>query len=63
MAYLMHMIGLSREEAKALLIESALRWERPAVPDSHLGFGRVPVKIDDILSVKNNEIKFFVRDC
>lgn len=60
MAYLMHMIGLSREEAKALLIDSALRWERPAVPDSHLGFGRVPVKIDDILSVKNNEIKFFV---
>ena len=60
MAYLMHMIGLSREESKALLIDSALRWERPAVPDSHLGFGRVPVKIDDILSVKNNEIKFFV---
>lgn len=60
MAYLMHMIGLSREEAKALLIDSALRWERSAVPDSHLGFGRVPVKIDDILSVKNNEIKFFV---
>lgn len=60
LAYLIHKIGLSREEAKALLIDSTLNWEKQAFPNRYLGFGRVPVKIDDVLSVKNNEIKFFI---
>lgn len=60
MAYLMYKIGLTREEAKALIIDSSLSWTESADPDIYHGFGKVPVKIDDVLAVKDNEIRFFI---
>lgn len=59
-AYLMYKIGLSREEAKALIIDSTLVWEEHSGFDNYHGFGCVPLKIEDILSVKDSEIKFFI---
>lgn len=60
LAYLMYKVGLNREEAKALIIDSTLDWTSPSVKNNHHGFGRVPVKISDVLKVSNSEIKFFV---
>ncbi|CAG5920840.1 subtilisin-like serine protease [Streptococcus pneumoniae] len=64
MAYLIHIMGLSREEAKALLIDSAIPWnDKKTFADiSLLGYGVVPIKIEDILSTPDDEIKFIVSD-
>lgn len=64
LAYLIHVMGLSREEAKALLIDSAIGWnDRKTFEELTLiGNGVVPVKIDDILSTPEDEIKFIVSD-
>lgn len=57
-------MGLSREEAKALLIDSAIPWnDKKTFADiSLLGYGVVPIKIEDILSTPDDEIKFIVSD-
>lgn len=64
MAYLIHIMGLSREEAKALLIDAAIPWnDNKTFSDlSLIGNGIVPIKIDDILSTPDDEIKFIVSD-
>ncbi|WP_439294807.1 S8 family peptidase [Lonepinella sp. BR2882] len=64
MAYLIHIMGLSREEAKALLIDSAIGWHRQKSFDNRtlIGNGIVPINIKDILSTSDDEIKFIVSD-
>lgn len=64
MAYLIHIMGLSREEAKALLIDSAIPWnDKKTFTDLALiGNGIVPIKMEDILSTPDDEIKFIVSD-
>jgi subtilisin family serine protease len=64
MAYLIHIMGLSREEAKALLIDAAIPWnDKKTFTDlSLMGNGIVPIKMDDILSTPDDEIKFIVSD-
>lgn len=64
MAYLIHVMGLSREEAKALLIDSAIPWnDKKTFTDLALiGNGIVPIKMEDILSTPDDEIKFIVSD-
>ncbi|WP_277294680.1 S8 family peptidase [Streptococcus hyointestinalis] len=64
MAYLIHIMGLSREEAKALLIDSAIPWnDKKTFTDlSLIGNGIVPIKMEDILSTPDDEIKFIVSD-
>jgi len=62
MAYLIYKIGLSREVAKALLIDSAVQWKENVEPSKLIGFGVVPIKIDDILKSKDDEIKFVMQD-
>lgn len=60
LAYLIEVIGLSREVAKALLIDSAIGW----TPETNrhriemIGNGVVPIRIEDILSTGDDEIKF-----
>lgn len=63
LSYLIDIIGLKRETAKALLIDSAIGWdEKKEVSEiSFLGNGVVPIKIKDILSTPDEEIKFFVE--
>ena len=59
-AYLIHVMGFSREIAKALIIDSAAGWNRQDINSYKMGYGIVPIKIDDILTSKNNEIRFIM---
>ncbi len=59
LAYLIQVMGLSREIAKALLIDSAAKWNGGMISDT-LGYGVVPKRIEDILYTNDDEIKFFV---
>lgn len=60
-AYLIYKIGLSREIAKALIIDSAVQWKENEEPSNLVGFGVVPIKIDDIVKSKDDEIKFVMQ--
>ena len=59
-AYLIYVMGLSREIAKALIIDAAAGWNRQDISSYEMGYGIVPIKIEDILSSKDNEIKFLL---
>lgn len=61
MSYLIDKIGLSREIAKALIIDSALNFSKINHDMEYLGYGIVPTKIEDVLYGKNDEIKFFIE--
>lgn len=56
MAYLMQIMGFNREVAKALIIDAAARWKYR--DDSKRGYGQVPIRIEDVVQSKDNEIKF-----
>ena len=58
MAYLMQVMNLSREVAKALIIDSAAGWNFE--DDPYMGYGRVPQRITDILGSANDEIRFIL---
>lgn len=59
MAYLIGVLGLSREVAKALIIDSAAGWNRmDDSPSSTIGYGVVPIRIEDIIKTKDDEIRF-----
>jgi hypothetical protein len=60
LAYLIHVIGTSREVAKALLIDSAANWSGNSNVSDYLGYGVVPIRIEDILNTSDDEIKFFI---
>ncbi|OQO88271.1 serine protease [Enterococcus casseliflavus] len=64
LAYLIHIIGLSKEEAKALIVDSAIGWndKKTYAEKTLVGNGVVPIRIDDILSTPDDEIKFIVSD-
>ena len=62
MAYLIYKLRLSREIAKALIIDSATGWS--AVDDidaEYYGFGKVPIRIEDIINSERDEIKFYIE--
>jgi len=56
MAYLMQIMGFNREVAKALIIDAAARWKYRE--DSKRGYGQVPIRIEDVVQCKDDEIKF-----
>ena len=61
MAFLIDVIGLSREVAKALIIDAAAGWEYKQSTYKNrdrLGYGIVPIDIRDVLSSENQEIRF-----
>ena len=60
MAYLINVIGMSKEVAKALLLDSAAKWEGNGKISDSLGYGVVPQRIEDILHTPDDEIKFFI---
>ncbi|MBS1012485.1 S8 family peptidase [Levilactobacillus brevis] len=64
LAFLIGVMHFNREVAKAILIDSAVKWDGPKdLKTSHLiGNGVVPIKIDDIIKTNNDEIKFVVSD-
>ena len=61
MAYLIHIMGLSREVAKALIIHSAAGWNRKDDGSFRIGYGVVPKRIEDILNSKDDEICFIMN--
>ena len=64
LSYLIDILGLNREVAKAMIIDAARDWnERPTPEEVALyGHGIVPIRIEDIIGTKNDEIKFVVSD-
>lgn len=64
LSYLIDVLGLNREIAKAMIIDSARGWNEAPTPEevAIYGHGVVPIKIDDIVQTKDDEIKFVVTD-
>ena len=64
LSYLIDILGLNREVAKALIIDSARGWNEKPTPEevALYGHGIVPIKINDIIQTKDDEIKFLVYD-
>lgn len=60
MAYLIHIVGLSREVAKALIIDSAAGWNRQDNISYAMGYGIVPKRIEEITHSKDDEIRFIM---
>lgn len=60
LAYLIHIMGLSREIAKALILDSAVGWRGNGEISDTLGYGIVPKHIEDILNTREDEIKFVI---
>jgi hypothetical protein len=58
MSYLINILGLSREVAKALIINAATGWNKQDVDSSLIGHGIVPMKIDDVVRCPDAEIQF-----
>ena len=61
MAYLIHVMNLTRETAKALLIDSASGWGAFPAAGIKLGYGIVPTNITDVLATPSNEIRFVIE--
>lgn len=61
LAYLINVLGLSREVAKALIINSSTGWHKQKM-DSMLmiGHGVVPIRIDDVVKCPEDEIQFVI---
>lgn len=64
LSYLIDVLGLSREIAKAMIIDAARDWNEKPTPEevALYGHGVVPIKIDEIVQTKDDEIKFLVSD-
>lgn len=60
MAYLIYKMRLSREVAKALIIDSAAGWNRKDDISYKKGYGIVPKRIETILHSENDEIRFIM---
>ena len=61
MAYLIYVMHFSREIAKAMLIDAASGWEQISADNIKLGYGIVPIRIEDILATPSNEIRFVLE--
>lgn len=64
LSYLIDILGLNREVAKAMIIDAARDWNDKPTPEevALYGHGIVPIKIDDIVHTKEDEIKFLIYD-
>jgi len=60
MAHLIHHMGFSREVAKALIIDSAAGWDRQDDASHSIGYGVVPIHINNILHSEEDEIRFIM---
>ena len=60
LAYLIHILGFSREEAKALIIDSCEDWNNKNNKTKLIGHGVVPTHINKIIKSNNDEIKFVI---
>lgn len=64
-AYLIEVLGLSREVAKALIVDAAAGWNDTGNNSDlapFIGHGPVPIRIEDIVRTEDDEIKFIMSD-
>lgn len=64
LCYMIDVMGLTREVAKALIIDSAAEWsyKQQGYKNSRImGYGIVPIDINSILSSPNDEIRFILH--
>ncbi len=62
LAYLIEKMRMTRETAKALIIDSAIGWNKiDDLKSNYIGFGRVPVRIENVINSNNDEIKFYIE--
>ncbi|HCY0935956.1 TPA: S8 family peptidase [Staphylococcus aureus] len=59
-AYLIEVLGFSREEAKALIIDSATTWKENKYKSNLVGYGVVPKDVNEIVKSRDDEIKFII---
>lgn len=59
MAYLIEVMKLEPQVAKALLIHSATSWNKIQQSNT-MGYGVVPIRIEDILYTERDEIRFII---
>ena len=62
MAFLIYKMGLTKEVAKALLIDSAAGWKQNVLPPNIAGYGIVPKDIHNIVQCENDEIRFVISE-
>lgn len=60
LGYLIYKLGMPKEIAKALLIDSATKWNSVTDDSTLMGYGVVPQRIEDILTTAKDEIKFYI---
>ena len=63
LAFLIDIMGLPREVAKALIIDTAASWDYKKSTFKKkdiLGYGIVPIRVEDILKTNNDEIRFIL---
>ena len=60
MSYLIDVLGMSREVAKALLIHASTGWDKQLNSSMLIGHGIVPKRIEDIVRTKDDEIQFIL---
>lgn len=60
--YLIHILGFTKEEAKAIIIDSCEKWNEKYTEEDKkkYGHGIVPTNIKDIINTPNDEIKFVI---
>ncbi len=61
LAFLIYKLNFSREVAKALLIDASCGWNLIKDKECKIGYGVCPIDINDIVSSKNDEIKFIFK--
>lgn len=64
LSYIIDILELNKEVAKALIIDAAKGWSNDSSPQkiALYGHGVVPINIDDIVKTNEDEIKFLVSD-
>lgn len=60
LAYLIYILNLPKEIAKALIFDAAFGWDNNKRYQKIIGYGVVPKHISDIIKTKDDEIKFFL---
>lgn len=61
LSYLIDILGLSREIAKALLVHSATTWDKQQSDPTFVGHGVVPIHVKDIVHSQDDEIQFVIQ--
>lgn len=61
LSYLIDILGLGREIAKALLVHSATTWNEESDNTTLIGHGVVPIHVKDIVHAQDDEIQFVIQ--